>query len=43
MFNPRGYYTHSGYTGFHPDGRRMHFCTLDDYLEYLDQSDSTDL
>ena len=35
MFNPRGYYTSQGYTGFLPDGRRMAFPTQEEYLDLV--------
>ena len=35
MFNPKGYYTNHGYTGFLPDGRRISFPTLDEYIDYV--------
>lgn len=35
MINPKGYYTHQGYTGILPDGRRIPFPTLTEYMEYL--------
>ena len=35
MFNPKGYYTSQGYTGFLPDGGRMAFPTQDEYLDFL--------
>ena len=35
MFKPRGYYTSRDYTGYLPDGSRMRFPTMSEYLEYL--------
>ena len=35
MFTPRGYYTQNGYTGFLPDGRRISFPTMDEYVDFL--------
>ena len=35
MFNPKGYYTSQGYTGFLPDGRRIAFPTQDEYLNFV--------
>lgn len=35
MFQPKGYYTSQGYTGFLPDGRRMAFPTQDEYFDYV--------
>lgn len=35
MFNPKGYYTSQGYTGFLPDGARMSFPTQDEYLDFV--------
>ena len=37
MFTPRGYYTSNSYIGFMPDGSRMRFPTLQEYLEYLNE------
>lgn len=36
MFTPTGYYTHSGFLGFLPDGSRMVFATYADYVDYLE-------
>ena len=38
MFKPTGYYTHSGFLGFLPDGSRMIFATWADYVEYLEEA-----
>jgi len=38
MFNPKGYYTSQGYTGFLPDGSRMAFPTQDEYLDYIEET-----
>ena len=38
MFNPKGYYTSQGYTGFLPDGSRMVFPTQDEYLDYIEET-----
>ena len=35
MFNPKGYTTFQGYTGFLPDGRRICFPTQDEYFDYI--------
>ena len=38
MFTPTGYYTHSGFLGFLPDGSRMVFATYADYVDYLEEA-----
>ena len=35
MFNPKGFYTASGYVGFLPDGSRMIFPTFGEYRDYV--------
>ena len=35
MFRPKGYYTSQGYAGFLPDGRRIFFPTMGEYIDYL--------
>ncbi len=37
MFTPKGYYTHQGYTGFLPDGQRMNFPTMREYIDYIEE------
>ena len=37
MFMPKGYYTSQGYTGFLPDGRRMRFPTMEEYVDFLEE------
>ena len=34
-FQPKGFFTSDGYVGFLPDGRRLSFPTLDEYLEFI--------
>ena len=35
MFTPKGYYTQNGYTGFLPDGGRISFPTMGEYVDFL--------
>lgn len=37
MFKPKGYYTSQGYTGFLPDGRRMSFPTMEEYIDFVEE------
>lgn len=33
-----GYFTSAGYCGFLPDGRKMLFATISDYLDYIEET-----